>query len=391
MNARIAAGSLEPAAACAIPHIVDVTMFWANQSGGVKRYLLAKKNYFDGTDRWRHSIVVPGTLLADPPIVPGIPVPFSTGYRIPLNARLSRKVMLQLAPDIIEAGDPYQLAWAALRVGAQMQVPVVAFYHSDLPELAASVLGASARRPALAYARKLYPRFEAVFAPSRYALGRLDEIGVRHALHQPLGVDTQTFRPMPRNASLRERLGIGEDVTILLYVGRFAPEKNLDVLVDAVAQLGDGYALVAIGAGPQEPSGPRIYPIAYESDTNALAYVMAGADMLVHAGDQETFGLVALEAMACGLPVVACARGGLGELIDDTVGYAVPHCSASQFAEAISAIPQRDRTALSIAARQRALTYDWQVVLRRLENHYRDIRGDERSDVHLTLSNFHAA
>jgi alpha-1,6-mannosyltransferase len=358
-----------------LPHIVDVTMFWASQSGGVKRYLLSKNAYFERTARWKHSIVIPGALGVQPPGIPGIPIPFSSGYRIPLTARSSRKVMLQMTPDIIEAGDPYQLAWAALDSGARMNVPVVAFYHSDLPELAARVFGASARRPAMAYARKLYPRFDAVFAPSVNTLERLGELGVENALLQPLGVDTGDFHPSYKDDTWRSEIGIAPDVTVLLYVGRFAPEKNLDVLVEAVRQLGDRYALVAMGAGPVAPSGPGVYAIPYEADTQRLARAMASADMLVHAGNQETFGLVALEAMACGIPVVACAEGGLGELVDSSVGYSVQNCVAAQFAEAIRGIADRDLPALRQAARQRAREYDWRVVLPGLEAHYRRIIG----------------
>ncbi|MDB5802401.1 MAG: glycosyl transferase group 1 [Rhodocyclales bacterium] len=362
-----------------LPHVVDVTMFWANESGGVKRYLLSKQAYFERTARWKHSIVIPGALGVEPPGIPGIPIPFSSGYRIPLTARSSRKVMLQMAPDIIESGDPYQLAWAALDSGERMNVPVVAFYHSDLPELAARVFGANARRPAMAYARKLYPRFDAVFAPSVNTLERLGELGVRNALLQPLGVDTTVFHPSCKDESWRSEMGIDADVTVLLYVGRFAPEKNLDVLVEAVRQLGDRYALVAMGAGPMVPSGPGVLAVPYEADTHRLARAMASADMLVHAGNQETFGLVALEAMACGIPVVACAEGGLGELVDASVGYSIRTCAAAQFAEAIRGIADRDLPALRQAARQRAKGYDWRVVLPGLEAHYRRIIGVSQS------------
>lgn len=370
-------------------HVVDVTMFWANESGGVKRYLLSKHAYFRRAANWRHSIVVPGTLGVEPPGIPGIPLPFSSGYRIPLTARSSRKVMLQMEPDIIEAGDPYQLAWAALACGEQLRVPVVAFYHSDLPELAARAFGANARRAAMAYARKLYPRFDAVFAPSVGMLRRLDEIGVKNALLQPLGVDTNAFHPSRRDETWRAEFGIAPHATVLLYVGRFAPEKNLDVLSAAVAQLGDSYALVAMGAGPLAPRGVGVHVAPYEANTVSLARALASADILVHAGDQETFGLVALEAMACGTPVVACAQGGLGELVDASVGYSVAQCNADQFAEAIRGMADRDMAALQQAARRRAEQYDWRVVLPGLERHYERLIGMARQHKRAGLS--HAA
>jgi alpha-1,6-mannosyltransferase len=156
----------------------------------------------------------------------------------------------------------------------------------------------------------------------------------------------------------------------LLYVGRYASEKNLPVLVDAVARLGAPYVLVTIGSGPHIPSGPRVIVLPYESDMDSLAAAYASADAFVHAGDQETFGLAVLEALASGVPVIGCKLGGIAELVDDSVGEAVEHCDAPEFAAAIEAVFERDRAVLSMHARERALRYDWQTVLQSLDAKY---------------------
>jgi alpha-1,6-mannosyltransferase len=103
----------------------------------------------------------------------------------------------------------------------------------------------------------------------------------------------------------------------------------------------------------------------------ALARILAGADAFVHAGDQETFGLSALEAMACGTPVVLRRAEGLAELADDASGIAVEHGSGAAFAEAIAALLAGDRAAQRRAARARAETHDWEQVLPALLGHYR--------------------
>ena len=123
----------------------------------------------------------------------------------------------------------------------------------------------------------------------------------------------------------------------------------------------------------------HVRALPYEGDAQHLAAAMASADVFVHAGDQETFGLVALEAMASGVPVVTCSAGGLGELVNARVGYAVPHCRADDFAQALQALRGRDPVALAHAARRHALQYDWRAVLPQLLRRYLALLGRQAS------------
>jgi alpha-1,6-mannosyltransferase len=354
-------------------HLVDVTMFWSGQGGGVRRYLSAKQHFFEGRDDVRHTIVVPGSLNASAPQVPGIPLPLSGGYRLPRNRGSVDRVLKSLAPDLIEAGDPYQLAWAALRSGAEMGIPVAAFYHSNLPAMATRAFKEVGRRAAVSYVRRLYRKFDLVFAPSRHIRDALRDLGIDRVALQPLGVETGLFRPDRRDPAWRLQHGLDADAHVLLYVGRYAPEKNLPVLVDAVSRLGQPYVLVTIGGGPVPPVGEHVKVLPFQGDMDELARAYASADAFVHAGDQETFGLAVLEALASGLPVVGCDLGGIAELVDDSVGHAVPRCTASDFAAAIEALFSRDRATLSANARERALEYDWRAVLSQLEGHYQKL------------------
>ena len=95
--------------------------------------------------------------------------------------------------------------------------------------------------------RWLYERFDVVFAPSRLMCSYLNSLGVRHAIHQPLGVDAEIFCPQRRTLDLRKKLGLARDTRLLVYAGRFAGEKNVPILLQAFAQLGRPYHLLLIG------------------------------------------------------------------------------------------------------------------------------------------------
>lgn len=354
-------------------HVVDATMFWSPRGGGVKSYLRAKNAFLQHEESIRHTVVVPGAFRAAAPQVPGLPLPFSSGYRFPRGRKSSARVLTALKPDVIEVGDPYQMAWSALDAGQSSGAPVCAFFHSNILEMAQRLAGKHARQAAAVYVRKLYPHFDRVFAPSAHLVTQLHDLGVSRAVLQPLGVDTTVFHPQPADGNWRARHGIDADAVVLLYVGRFAPEKNLPLLADAVERLGAPYVLVAIGDGPVTPRGSRVRVLPYEAGREALARAYADADAFVHAGDQETFGLAVLEAMACGLPVVGAKRAGVGDLVTDAVGITVPPGSAEAFARAIVSLRQRDALALSRAAREHALRYDWRSVFPSLIQHYRQL------------------
>ena len=361
-------------------HIVDATMFWSPTGGGVRRYLLTKQAWLAGQAGWTHTIAVPTRASArtGEARLPAVPLPFSGGYRLPLRRRAIADRLVDLEPDLIEAGDPYVVAWAAVDAARRRQIPAAAYCHSNLETMARLVAGKrfgnTAARAARAYARRVYGRFDRVFAPSESMRRHLVAWGIAHAVCQPLGVDSETFHPSRASARWREPLGIGPDTRVLVFAGRFAPEKHLDLLADAVELLGDRYLLLALGNGPTPPPrSARVRVLPFVADTDELATALASADAFVHAGDQETFGLSVLEAMACGTPVVARRSEGLAELVDSTVGIGVESGSAVAFAEAIDALFSRDRAALGQAARTRAEANDWERVLPTLLTQYRSL------------------
>lgn len=260
-------------------------------------------------------------------------------------------------PDLIEVGDPYRFAWAALDAGQRLGIPVAAFYHSNLDALTDHRLTRAVRPAVRRYLRHLYRQYDSVFAASRWSADTLRGLGVDNVVLQPLGVDCALFHPERRDHLWRRELGFADSDVLLLYAGRFAPEKNLDQLAAAVARLGDPFVLVAIGDGPRPPSGARVRVLPYHSEPLQLARALASADLFVHAGDQETFGLAPLEALACGTPAVVRARGGLRDLIDGNAAVGVERDGCDALAETIRDVALHAGS-LRNAARRRACEFD---------------------------------
>ena len=361
-------------------HIADVTLFFAPHSGGVKRYLLAKHAHYAQRAGVRHSLLVPGVQTHEDHSgirsIASMRVPFGGGYRVPLRTAAWRHALAQLSPDLIEVGDPYHLAWAALAAADACGAAKVAFAHSDLPRMLASRFGALAGRAADAYLRRLYARFDLVQAPSRLIAERLRASGIENVVVQPLGVDCELFDPARRDAGLRAELGLDADKRLLIFAGRMAREKQIPLLLDTFALLGEPYHLVIVGGERLSRLTRNVTLLCYEQDAARLARLLASADALVHAGAQETFGMIVVEAMACGLPVVGVRGGAIPELIDDDIGVLAEAGDARALADAIDALFDGDRMRMGAMARQRALQrFGWQgTFARQLDRYVRLVR-----------------
>ena len=341
-------------------HLVDATLFYSPTSGGVNRYLSAKHTWLAAHTSWEHTIVVPGreTHIERGGVctLSGYPVPWTFNYRLPLNPRRWTRLLDALEPTLIEAGDVFHPAWAGWLVAQRRGIPLTGFYHSNLPQLIGRRLFGT--EPVLRrYVQWLYEHFDLLFAPSRVMCEYLRSLGLTQVVHQPLGVDAEVFNPARRTNTLRKRLGLPSRARVLVFAGRFAEEKNLPVLFQAFARLGRPYHLLLIGGGRRSRPAANVTMMPYRRDSFELAQWIASADALVHAGTKETFGLVILEAMACGRPVVAARAGAFPEVVDEAVGaLAEPH-SAAGMAEAIASLYERDLDAVGAAARSRVLRH----------------------------------
>lgn len=382
--------------------ICDLTQFYSPVSGGVRRYIEQKSAFLR---RYRpdcqHVIIVPGEKTAstgDAQVriytIASQLLSRTSRYRALTKLHLVEEVLEMERPDIIESGDPYQVAWKAVASGRGLDIPVVGFYHSHFSEsilrtvgkfmgpLAVSIAEETCRK----YVTTLYNRFECTFVPSPVLARLLGNWGVENTLTVDLGVDDEIFRPEPLDrASTREKMGIPRDARLLLYVGRLATEKNVRTLFDAFTFLrsksSGAYELLCLGDGTQRSSlidlqkqTAGVHWMPYCADPVELARIYRAADLFVHPGVQETFGLVALESQASGTPVVGIKGSYMDRIIfSDQKQWATENTPAA-LAEAIEAKFTIDLRAAGLRASEEARgRYSWRTVFSRLMSAYSEV------------------
>jgi len=356
-------------------HLLDVTMLYAPTSGGVVRYLRAKRAWLRRHTSIRHSLLVPGPSDADGPSGERYLRTWTLqpqGHRWPLAMRRWAREIRASRPDLIEVGDAGPEGWAALSAARALDVPVIAFCHSDIVQMAARRFGAGIAAVVRAYSREFYRRCDVVVTPSVFMGEQLSQWGVDRVVARPLGVDLEAFSPAHRSRGLRRELGLPARTRLLAYAGRFSREKNLRVLLDAFQQLGPRYHLILAGPALSLPLPPNVTLLPFLHSSLELARILASVDGLVHAGDQETFGLVLIEAMACGRGVIAANAGAIPEIVTPDTGVLVAPRNARAMATGIVSFYERNPDRLGQRARRRAeQDFSWDVAMRGLLDVYR--------------------
>ena len=382
--------------------ICDLTQFYSPVSGGVRRYVEQKVAFLrKHRPDCQHVLVIPGAItgssgddLARIYTIASPLVSRTSRYRALLKLHLVEEVLEREKPDIIESGDPYQLAWKAVASGRGLDIPVVGFYHSHFPEAyirsVAKYFGplaiAMAEDMSRRYVHALYNSLECTFVPSPILANLLRQWGVERVESIDLGVDTEVFYPTDTpSGPLRQELGIPEGRRLLLYVGRLASEKNVRTLFDACAILHHRrpgiYHLLAIGDGTQRAALYRLRDetqsvtwLQYCGDSEQLAAYYRTADLFVHPGVQETFGLVTLESQACGTPVVGIRGSYMDRIIFSNQSQWAAENTAESLANAIESKFLMDLREIGLQASDTARRlYAWKTVFSRQMAIYEDV------------------
>ncbi len=343
--------------------ICDIAQFHSPLGGGVKRYLHDKRIRLEARPGCRHVLIIPSyrnhvTAGAGHAVyeIESRRLPGSKSYRMLLDKPRIMEAVRRERPDLIEIGDPYRTAWIGLEAGQQLGIPVVAFYHSDFPRaldrtivrFSGKLIARGLSSPIRRYIRRLYNRMNATIVASDHLVDTLRRSGIQRIEHIPLGTDTGLFRPRDSRARVRTEFGVPDDARLLLFVGRLAREKGIKNLIGALDHFSPEAPRVHLAlVGDGELDGwvhleanrrPNLTWLPYCESAERLADLYSAADLFVHAGRWETFGIVSLEAQACGTPVLAVRGGGLEESLScERLPLLAPDGTAGSLAGAIEA------------------------------------------------------
>lgn len=282
-------------------------------------------------------------------------------------------------PDVVHLATEFPMGRAGLKAARRLRVPIVASAHTDYESYAARYGFGWAVAPGWIYLRRFYRHAEVVLAPSRAYQEQLQRRGVRHTGVWSRGIDTDRFHPRHRSEAYRQSLGIAPGDLLVAYVGRLAPEKGVDRLLDAWTALSTRHPhahLAFTGSGALEQAIaerglPRTHLTGVRRGAD-LATAYASADVFVLPSTTETFGNVLLEAMASGTASIAMAAGGVLDYgrNGDNVRLVSPEASLLPALDELL-IDERARRHLAAGGRATAETRTWAAVDDELVRQYR--------------------
>ena len=308
----------------------------------------------------------------------GLPIPGYRGLRFGLAAGGTlRAAWAANRPDVVYVATEGPLGFSAVRAAHALGIAVVSGFHTNFDRYVKHYGARWLRRPAVAYLRRFHNRTAATLVASSDLRAALRATGFHNLELLGRGVDSALFTPERRSAALRAAWGVTDDDVVVACIGRIAPEKNVDLAVDAYRAMQSVHRslrFVAVGDGPARERLARAHPDLIFRGVRTgedLGAHYASADVFLFPSDTETFGTVTLEAMASGLGVIAYDYAAAREHITHGQnGLLVPYRDARAFvANAVRLVcspPLLGR--LRTAARHAALPLDWARVVERFES-----------------------
>lgn len=308
----------------------------------------------------------------------GLPLPGYAGLRfgLPAGGALAR-AWLAGRPDVVHVVTEGPLGWSAVGAARRLNLPVTSGFHTNFDRYSVHY-GLGWLRPAVAaYLRSLHRRTRATLVPTAALAADLAGEGIPGVCVVGRGVDTELFHPRRRSRDLRESWGVGEGDLACLYVGRLAPEKNLEDscrAFEGIRALRPTARMVWVGDGPSAARLKRERPGDHYAGTRTgtdLAAHYASADLFLFGSLTETYGNVVAEALASGLATVAYRSAAAAELIQDGFsGRTAPPGDAYAFSAAALglALDAGLRRAVGQRARLDVEARGWPAVVERFES-----------------------
>nr|WSZ94986.1 glycosyltransferase [Streptomyces sp. NBC_00857] len=365
--------------------IVRLANFVTPSSGGLRTALRELGIGYRAAGH-RPVLIVPGERETDEDTpqgrvitLPGPVLPGTGGYRVLTARRRLREVLEEIGTDRLEVSDRTTLRWTG-EWARRHRIPSVMVSHETADGVLRTwgVPGTAAERAADRLNHRSAWAYSRIVCTTEWAEREFLRIGAANVVRAPLGVDLARCRPGRgatagtgasggRGATVRDRYAREGDVLLMLG-SRLSVEKRPGTALDTLAELRDRGVrarLIVAGDGPMRNSlvrralaeGLPTQFLGHVGDREDMADLQAAADICLAPGPAETFGLSALESLACGTPVVASASSALPEVIGDAGVAAADNAPA--FADAVQELLARPEAARRAAARARAELFSW--------------------------------
>jgi glycosyltransferase involved in cell wall biosynthesis len=318
--------------------------------------------------------------------VPALPLPLYPELKLALPRPAVAEALDQFAPDLVHVINPAVLGLGGIWLAKTKGYPLVASYHTHLPKYLEHY-GMGLLEPLLwELLKAAHNQAQLNLCTSTAMVAELSDKGIQHTALWQRGVDTEMFRPELRSSASRERLLGGHSDTgkLLLYIGRLSAEKQIERIKPVLEALPDA-RLALVGDGPHRSRLEEIFsglPVTFVGYLagEELAAAYASGDAFVFPSSTETLGLVLLESMAAGCPVVGANRGGIPDIVTDGVNGCLyePDGEDGGAASLTAAVlrllgDQEQRQILSFHARREAEAWGWAGATAQLRSYYRNL------------------
>ncbi len=339
-------------------------------------------------------------------------VPFDPEDRLMHSGALGRalEALADRRHDLVHIQTPFAAHYAGLRHARRHHLPCVATYHTHFEEYLHNYVPAVPKSLMRALARKLARHqcneLDAVIVPSIAMQDTLTSYGITVPLHRvPTGIPTAHFR-RPASADFRQRHAIPADSPVALFVGRTAHEKNIGFLLEALPhalRLSPELLLVIAGEGPALADlkkqatalgiADRVRFVGYLDRNRELPDCYAAADLFAFSSRTETQGLVLLEAMAAGLPVLAFSALGTRDIVEPRRGALPAPENVHGFGTAMATLANDSKLRARMTTEAQAFAEEWttSACATRLAGFYGDItRAVQKIDLFTPASVTHS-
>lgn len=320
--------------------------------------------------------------------VPGVTFPLYPELKVGPPTPFTYRDLKDFNPDVAHFIHPVLIGIPGMMMSKYLGIPTLASFHLDLARLSKH-FHMPFLRPGIDFlTRVVFNWADYTLAPSRLIQREMLELGVHNVGLWGRGVDAERFNPRFWNASMREQLSDGHpDDPLLIYVGRLSSEKQIDHLRPVLDRLPQA-RLAIVGDGPAREAleetfaGTRTKFMGYMKG-EPLSQAYASADVFVFPSALETFGLVVVEAMAAGLPVVASRVGGVCDVVEEgRTGYTFESGDIEGLIRGVGQIivNRENIRRMGCSARAFAETQTWPALMDEVIGHYERLIGQEERE-----------